>query len=114
TAQRAIARAARRPDSLPAILGELERQLDSWVALFDAAGEPVHLPNLRSAPARSLPALRQEVQASLARDVQGLWRIENEELAVTFQTIGRRGNMRGVLAIGRGDPLDIASNELVG
>ncbi|MCI2266861.1 PucR family transcriptional regulator [Sediminivirga luteola] len=114
TAQRAIARAARRPDSLPAILGELERQLDSWVALFDAAGEPVHLPNLRSAPARSLPALRREVQASLARDVQGLWRIENEELAVTFQTIGRRGSMRGVLAIGRGDPLDIASNELVG
>ncbi|WP_308468035.1 PucR family transcriptional regulator [Rathayibacter soli] len=37
-AQRAISVAATRPDGLSATLSELSRQLDHWVALFDAAG----------------------------------------------------------------------------
>ena len=38
-AQRAIALAALRPDGLGATLAELARQLDTWVGMFDAAGE---------------------------------------------------------------------------
>ena len=37
-AQRAISLAALRPDGLTATLGELSRQLDHWVVLFDATG----------------------------------------------------------------------------
>ena len=40
-AQRAIALAALRPDGLGATLAELARQLDTWVGMFDAAGELV-------------------------------------------------------------------------
>ncbi|MCO7203695.1 PucR family transcriptional regulator ligand-binding domain-containing protein, partial [Microbacterium sp. CnD16-F] len=41
SAQRALALAALRPDGLGATIAELAKQLDTWVGMYDAAGELV-------------------------------------------------------------------------
>ncbi len=61
-AQRAIARAALRPDGLRSILAELERQLHGWVAMFDAAGNHILMPNNRPVPSSMMPGVMDAVR----------------------------------------------------
>ena len=60
-AQRAIALAALRPDGLGATLAELARQLDTWVGMFDAAGDA----RARASVARSSPTSADELRAEV-------------------------------------------------
>lgn len=107
-AQRRVARAALRPDGLAAILIELERQLNCWVALFDAAGQRVHLPTRLDVPAET--SVSAAVRQALSRGRRAGLRLDG---GVTLQTIGRRDHLRGVLAVGTGTPLDPAGSDLV-
>lgn len=102
-AQRSVARAASKPDGLAAILQELERNLDTWVALFDASGSRVRVATTREIP----PALSAEVEAAvdstLTRGRSAAVRLSLAGTGeVTLQTLGQQGALRGILAVGTG------------
>lgn len=111
-AQRAVSLAALRPDGLSATLAELARQLDCWVGLYDAAGA------LRSAfPADALPpeaadAVAAEVTTMLRRGTRAAGAIRSGGSAVSVQTLGRGGHLRGALAIAA-DDLDHEARSVV-
>ncbi len=114
-AQRSVARAALRPDGLAEILRELERELGCWVALFDAAGSRVKVPTRHEIP----PSLASEIEDAVA-DTLSRGRTAAVRLSiagageVTLQTLGQRGDLRGILAVGTGTgALDRARADLV-
>lgn len=113
-AQRAVARAALRPDGLAAVLRELERNLGTWVALFDSGGGRVRVPSHRSVPAEL-----EHVVVRAARDLLAAGRPAGARLSdegagpVTLQTLGQRGRPLGVLAVGVGAGLDRAGTDLI-
>lgn len=114
-AQRSVARAALRPDGLAEILRELERNMECWVALFDAAGARVHVPTRREIPSSLAPEVVDAAADMLARGRTAAARISIAEAGeVTLQTLGQRGDLRGVLAVGTGTgALDRARADLV-
>lgn len=113
-AQRAVARAALRPDGLAAVLRELERNLGTWVALFDSGGSRV-----RVLTHRSVPTELEQVVIRAARDLLAAGRPAGARLSdegagpVTLQTLGQRGRPLGVLAVGVGAGLDRAGTDLI-
>ncbi|ANJ25802.1 PucR family transcriptional regulator [Agromyces aureus] len=117
-AQRAISRAALRPDGLSATLAELSQRLGTWVGLVDATG------NLdRESPSGGLPqpALGEvvgEARSMLRRGQRaGRSLLAGESVGepqrLTLQTLGSGGALRGVLAIGDSAQLDQAGREVV-
>jgi purine catabolism regulator len=112
-AQRALSRAALRPDGLTSILGELERQLHSWVALYDAAGNYVRMPRNRPVPPNIAGEVADRVRSALDGGVRSASHLEVEGQSVTLQTLGRKGSLRGALALGAMEPLDPARADLV-
>ncbi|MDF2667592.1 MAG: regulator of polyketide synthase expression, partial [Microbacterium sp.] len=97
-AQRAVSLAALRPDGLSATLAELSRQLGCWVGLFDAAGalRTAH-PAGSLAPA-ALDGVTAEVETLLRRGTRAASTLRAGDTAVSLQTLGRGGHLRGVLA----------------
>ncbi|MFK4731421.1 PucR family transcriptional regulator ligand-binding domain-containing protein [Agromyces mediolanus] len=83
-AQRALTKAALRPDGLAAIAAELERQLDCRVLLFDAAGSQLASDLARPAG----PGLRAAVAEALGRGSRGSSRLEVDGEEYAMQTIG--------------------------
>ncbi len=117
-AQRAISLAALRPDGLSATLSELSRQLGHWVALFDQGGVlnrvfPRDAFTGASAPHGSLDRARQEAERMLRRGQRASLTVDNGPDTLNLQTLGRRDQLRGVLALGGRTPLDQASQEVV-
>jgi purine catabolism regulator len=112
-AQRAIARAALRPDGLGAILTELERRLECWVALFDSIGNRIDVRTRIAMPAEAEAVVDDAVRVALARGNRSSARVIAGTEAVTVQTVGQRGRIRGALAVGTAAPLDAAGSDLV-
>ncbi|WP_138419296.1 PucR family transcriptional regulator [Sinomonas gamaensis] len=112
-AQRAIARAALRPDGLRSILGEMERQLRCWVALFDAAGNYLRMPSTTPMPSGLVGDVTDAARAALNRGERSVVQKELEGQQVTLQTLGRRNRLRGVLALGGLESLDPARIDIV-
>lgn len=113
-AQRAVARAALRPDGLAAVLRELERNLGTWVALFDSGGSRVRVPTHRSLPVDLEPVVIRAARDLLAGGRPAGARLSDEGSgAVTLQTLGQRGRPLGVLAVGVGAGLDRAGTDLI-
>lgn len=112
-AQRALARAALRPDGLPAVLHELERQLNCWVAMYDAVGNRVPVPTRVPVPSGVEATVAQSVRAVLAKGMRAGVRLSAADGDVTLQTLGQRDQLRGVLAVGTAAPLDPAGSDLV-
>ncbi|AMB59652.1 PucR family transcriptional regulator [Microterricola viridarii] len=110
-AQRAIALAALRPDGLSASLQELSRQLDRWVALFDANGALDRVFPPEAAALAS--AAEDEATRLLRRGHRASSSLAAVGETVSLQTLGRRDQLRGVLAIGGSTELDQASNEAI-
>ncbi|KQM80624.1 hypothetical protein ASE68_18905 [Agromyces sp. Leaf222] len=118
SAQRAISRAALRPDGLTATLGELSKRLGTWVGLVDATGALD-----REAPegALSQPGLGEVVgeARSMLRRGQRAGRTvlvgesTDTPQRITMQTLGSGGALRGVLAVGDSPELDQAGREVV-
>lgn len=113
-AQRAVARAALRPDGLAAVLRELERNLGVWVALYDAAGSRVRFPAHHDLPAALEDPVIRAVRDLLAGGRPAAARLSDPALGpVTLQTLGQRGRPLGVLAVGVGAGLDRAGTDLI-
>ncbi|MFP3463374.1 PucR family transcriptional regulator [Arthrobacter globiformis] len=112
-AQRAISRAALRPDGLTSILGELERQLHSWVALYDAAGNYVRMPRNRPVPSDIAAEVTAKVRKALDLGTRSASHLDIGGQSVTLQTLGRKGSLRGALALGAIEPLDPARTDIV-
>jgi purine catabolism regulator len=106
-AQRAIARAALRPDALRGIVGEVERQLRCWAVLFDARGERIRIPGGSTIPSAAASAVAEAVREALTRGRRAADTVEIAGDRVMVQTLGRGGDLRGVFVlggIGRLDP----------
>ncbi|MFJ6452889.1 PucR family transcriptional regulator [Paenarthrobacter sp. NPDC091669] len=112
-AQRAIARAALRPDGLRSILAELERQLHGWVAMFDAAGNHILMPNNRPVPSSMMPGVMDAVRKSLDQGSRSVSQLTVDGEQITLQTLGRRHHLRGVLVLGAIEPLDPARTDII-
>ncbi|WP_427116754.1 PucR family transcriptional regulator [Pseudarthrobacter scleromae] len=112
-AQRALSRAALRPDGLTSILGELERQLHSWVALYDAAGNYVRMPRNRPVPSEIAGEAAEKVRAALELGTRSASHLDIGGQSVTLQTLGRKGSLRGALVLGAIEPLDPARADIV-
>ncbi|MDN4472005.1 PucR family transcriptional regulator [Demequina zhanjiangensis] len=112
-AQRAVARAALRPDGLRAILSELELRLGTWVAMFDASGERVDVVTRREVPDHAVGPVTEAARKLLSRGRPGSVRLDDAGVTATLETIGRRSPLRGVLAVGSAGDLDLAGADLV-
>jgi DNA-binding PucR family transcriptional regulator len=117
-AQRAIALAALRPDGLSATLSELSRQLGHWVALFDLSGAldrvfPRDTFAGASASRDSLERVQREAAQLVRRGQRASTAITIGGETLTLQTLGRRDQLRGVLAHGGTTELDQAGQEVV-
>ena len=112
-AQRAIALAALRADGLSATLAELSKQLNHWVALFDATGslDRVFPADALSGPARD--AVSQEAARLLGRAQRSSATVVAGGESITLQTLGGRGRLRGMLAFGHVHGPDQASEQVV-
>lgn len=117
-AQRAISLAALRPDGLSATLSELSRQLGHWVALFDPSGAldrvfPRDAFTGASASRGSLDRAQHEAARMLRRGQRASLTVDDGDETLNLQTLGRRDQLRGVLALGGRTPLDLAGQEVV-
>jgi DNA-binding PucR family transcriptional regulator len=118
SAQRAISLAALRPDGLSATLSELSHQLDHWVALFDASGTldrvfPRDAFAGTSVPGSSFETVQREAGRLLGRGQRASATVLAGGETLTLQTLGRRDQLRGVLALGGVRELDAASQDVV-
>jgi DNA-binding PucR family transcriptional regulator len=113
SAQRAIALAALRPDGLSATLAELSRQLDHWVALFDATGSLDRVFPADAVSPSALDAVSLEVARLLGRAQRSSATVAADGESITLQTLGGRGRLRGILAFGHVDSPDQASEQVV-
>lgn len=104
-AQRALALAALEPEGITATLAELARQLGGWAALFDASGSVVNevpagaldRPSRAAVSARAGDLVRRGGPGAAA--LQATAATAGGVLAVTVQTLGRGGHLRGALAV---------------
>ncbi|WP_166426786.1 PucR family transcriptional regulator [Labedella populi] len=114
-AMRSISFAALRPEGLDATLAELARQLDLSVLLFDASGAVTH------GESEGGPALaashRSDIGAEAARLLRRGQRSSStmhlDGTTVTLQTIGRRSELRGALAVVGERDLDASDQTVV-
>ena len=113
SAQRAIALAALRPDGLSATLAELSRQLDHWVALFDASGalDRIFPPDALSGRPREEVSI--EAARLLAPGQRSSATITTSDESITLQTLGSRGRLRGILAFSDAPGPDPAREQVV-
>ncbi|MFI8593320.1 PucR family transcriptional regulator [Microbacterium sp. NPDC078428] len=97
SAQHAIALAAFRSDGLGATLAELSHQIGAWVGLFDAAGQlrRSHGDSDDAAP----PDVAEEARRVLRRGARASSTLRVGERGFTLQTLGRSGELRGVVAV---------------
>ncbi len=113
SAQRAIAVAALRPDGLAASLRELSRQLGSWVALYDTAGNASQVFPESALTSALADDVTGEVHKLLAAGTRSSMSSTHQAQRVALQTLGATGHLRGVLAIGGDGPPDSAGLAVV-
>lgn len=96
--QRALSVAALRPHGLESTLTELSRRLGCWVGMYDAAGQLAH-----EHPAGGVsPVVTAAAADLLARGGSANRVVQDGDAAHTLLTVGRAGQLRGVVAIANG------------
>jgi PucR family transcriptional regulator, purine catabolism regulatory protein len=98
-AQRALSLAALARDRIAAVLDELARRMSAAVVLFDAFGAPMSVHGRRTVPTADVSALRVEAQRLLHRRLRSGSALELSVGVASLQTLGRRDELRGVLAV---------------
>ena len=109
-AQRAIALAALTKGRIVAVLDELSRQLAAEVTLFDGRGELVSRHGARQLTPEMLTLVQREAARLLRRGMRAGSTADAAHDLTTLQTLGRREELRGVLAVTRSTRLDPADN----
>ncbi|MCK2037680.1 PucR family transcriptional regulator [Microbacterium sp. SSW1-49] len=110
--QRGLALAALRPRGLDATLDELGRRLGAWVGMFDAAGA-LAVAHPRGAVGRDvLDDLGERVMEILTRGLEAGQSLTIDEHTFMLFTIGRGGQLRGVIALAI-DALDQEARSVV-
>lgn len=112
-AQRALSRAALRPDGLSSILIELENQLDCRAILFDAAGARISSGIGRSAPLEHEEWMLEAVATALERGVRSSSHLEIDGQGFTVQTVGQGAHLYGVLVISELESRDRVVSDVV-
>jgi purine catabolism regulator len=112
-AQRAISLAALRPDGLSATLSELSKQLDHWVALFDAGGKLNRVYPPDALNGAMLDIVRSEAARLLRRRQRASSAVVSGGESLSLQTLGRGDELRGVLALGGSAALDKTGQDVV-
>jgi purine catabolism regulator len=114
-AMRSISFAALRPEGLGATLVELARQLDRSVLLLDETGAVTHDENGEGAalPTAHRDDIRAEAARLLDRGQRSSSTMHLDGTTVTLQTIGRRSELRGVLAVAGERDLDASDQTVV-
>jgi purine catabolism regulator len=114
-AMRSISFAALRPDGLGATLAELARQLDRSVLLFGSAGTATHEESGDTGTITT--EQRREITAEATRLLDRAQRSGSTmhlgDVTVSLQTIGRRSELRGVLAVAGRRELDASDQTVV-
>jgi purine catabolism regulator len=114
SAQRALTRAALRPDGPRAVITRLSSEIRGWALLLDATGEPRY-----AAPAEAAaraPGLGTEVERlrRLLRDRSGAsTSVSGTDGHVVIQPLGDARRVSGFLAVGTRDPLPAYGNTVV-
>ena len=98
-AQRSLSLAALSRDRIVAVLDELARRLDASVVLLDMHGEPMSTHGRRSVSTADATAIRGEARRLLQRRLRSGSALEVGDRVVSLQTLGRRDELRGVLAV---------------
>ncbi|WEK60652.1 MAG: PucR family transcriptional regulator [Candidatus Microbacterium colombiense] len=110
--QRGLALAALRPRGLDATLAELGRRLGVWAGMFDAAGALL-LSHPRDAVSPDvLDGLGERVMDILTRGMEAGQALSIDEHTFMLFTIGRGGQLRGVIALAI-DALDQEARSVV-
>jgi purine catabolism regulator len=112
-AQRAISLAALSQGGLTGVLVALAEQLRSRVAVFDAAGEIDELVSPSAFGSSEVETLSTEAKRLLAHGGRSAGTIVLGGERASLQTLGRRNELRGVLAVVGGPELDLAAQTVV-
>ncbi|HET9647413.1 MAG TPA: PucR family transcriptional regulator [Microlunatus sp.] len=112
-AQRALSLAALARDRLAAVLDELARRLSASVILFDAYGETTSAHGPRILGAEDREAIATEARRLLHRHLRSSSALELGGIVASLQTLGRRDELRGVLAVGLEHRPDTAATAVI-
>ena len=78
------------------------------MALYDAAGNYVRMPRNRPVPSDIADEVTAKVRTALDLGTRSASHLDIGGQSVTLQTLGRKGSLRGALALGAIEPLDPA------
>lgn len=112
-AVRAVSFAALRPEGLETTLRELARQLARTVVLYDTHESRVATGSTHVVPDDLQDEVRAEALRLLGRGQRSSSSIARDGWMVSLQTIGRREELRGVLAVAGTVPLDTADQTVI-
>jgi purine catabolism regulator len=114
-AQRSLALAALSRGRLDAVLGELARRLPATVALYDAYGELMarHTAEEIADPSSPPGQVESEVLRMLHRGERSASALQDTTGRTHLQTLGRRGELRGVMTVVQTEPADAAATSVL-
>lgn len=112
-AQRAVALAALQQDGMRAIIRELSTQLGSWVAVYDATSKPLNWEPQQVTELAREPWLLEDVRTMLSHQTRASRTSSHGHERIALQTLGRRGNLLGVLAVHDSGNLDHAAQSVI-
>jgi purine catabolism regulator len=98
-AQRALSLAALARERIAAVLDELARRMSAAVMLFDAYGSQMSVHGRRTVGVADAAAVRAEAERLLHRRLRSGSALELSAGVASLQTLGRREELRGVLAV---------------
>ncbi len=98
-AQRALSLAALARDRIAAVLDELARRMSAAVVLFDSHGGQMSAHGRRTLSPTDAAAVEVEAQRLLHRRLRSGSALDLGDRVVSLQTLGRRDELRGVLAV---------------
>ena len=113
-AQRAIALAALQQDGMKAVIRELSAQLGSGVVVFDSTGNPITWSPQQASSLAQAPWILDDVRLMLRSQKRASRPSSEGGTRVSLQTLGRGGNLLGVLAVEYASELDYAAQSVIG
>lgn len=112
-AQRALSLAALSGERIAGVLEELGRRLSADVLLLDAHGEVLYEHGMHRLGASAAEAVQAEARRLLQRRLRSGSALDLAGRMVTMQTLGRRDELRGVLAVALPERPDTAATAVI-